>query len=74
MTKENVVYCPKSRIEFSFFEKITQYIILALDLFFDFFWKIKYDIHKRRILSNISERTNERNNLQILMKSQKPVK
>ena len=70
MTKANVVYSPKSRVKFSVSENITQYIILALYFFFDFFWKIKYDIHKRRILSNISERTNERNNLQISMTSQ----
>ena len=41
MIKENVVYSPKSRIKFSVSENITQYIILALYFFFDFFWKIK---------------------------------
>ena len=36
MTKENVVYSPKSSIEFRVSEKITQYFILALYFFLDF--------------------------------------
>ena len=70
MTKENVVYIPKSRIEFRVSEKITQYIILALYFFFDFFWKIKYVINARRKLNKVSEQINKQNNLQILMTSQ----